>query len=185
VSYKPKENPKKKENHQEPREGNAPSARAPATAQGELWTKAKGKEERGHPRKEEREGSQEASQEFERFWTIYPKRDGTNPRKPAESKFRSLVEHKVSPEVMIRGAQRYADSVADMEGPERRYIMQAITFLNQEGWRDEYRKPEGRPSFRDLAEELRGNGHDHGDDDHSPAAEFDLDLPADAWSRMQ
>jgi hypothetical protein len=126
--------------------------------------------------------------QFERFWSAYPRRDGNNPRKPAADKFRSLVEkHKISPEKIIRGAQRYAASVAEMEGPERRYIMQAITWLNREGWRDEYRKRERNKSYAELADEIRSSSSFEEWANGSPSSEgltdFDIDLASDEWTR--
>jgi hypothetical protein len=125
---------------------------------------------------------------FDRFWAIYPERDGTNPRKPAFEKFKSLVEkNKISPEAIIQGAQRYAASVADLEGQDRKYIKQAITWLNQHGWKDQYRKRESNKGYSAMAEELlnssqsfeqwtNGNGSD--------PIDADLDLAPDEWVRQ-
>jgi MarR family len=136
------------------------------------------KEASGCPNKEASEAS------FERFWQAYPKRDGSNPRKPAADKFKSLIErHKVSPEAIVRGAQRYAESVEELEGQERRYIKQAITFLNQDGWKDEHPKRERNRSYMEMADDMRaerlgmaGNGHD----DAQPP-DFDFDLGTDDY----
>jgi hypothetical protein len=142
--------------------------------------------------------------QFERFWSAYPKRDGSNPRKPAADKFRSLLEkHNVSPEEIIRGAQRYSASVADKEGPERRYIAQAITWLNQERWKDEHRKPERYMSGAEYADQLRREAAAERGEEHvselqriqdevfgeSPTSDLpdpdlaDLDLSPDQWMR--
>jgi hypothetical protein len=122
--------------------------------------------------------------QFELFWSIYPQRVGTNLRKPAFIKFKSLVEkEKVSPEIIIRGAQRYAASVADLEGSNRKYIKQAVTWLNQEGWTGEYRKPE-RPiwwnsGLQAIHDEVFGADPAEGPDPNLA----DIDLAPDEWTR--
>ena len=87
--------------------------------------------------------SGDSEEAFDRFWAVYPQRDGGNPRKPAADFFRALVRRGVDPEEIISGARRYAASVADIE--DRWFIAQAKTWLNQERWRDEYRKSAQKP----------------------------------------
>jgi hypothetical protein len=45
---------------------------------------------------------------FEEFWRAYPRRDGPNPRKPAEQKFNALAKTGVDPDVMIQAAKSLA-----------------------------------------------------------------------------
>ena len=149
------------------------------------------KKGRGHPRKKASKASQPSQEQleelFERFWAVYPKRDGTNPRKPAADKFQALVvKRKISPEAIINGARRYATSVEELEGTERRYIMQAITWLNKEGWNDQYRKRESHswlndsPELRRIHDELFGESPTSDLPDPNLA---DLDLTPDEWTR--
>ncbi|MBR1236860.1 hypothetical protein [Bradyrhizobium sp. AUGA SZCCT0182] len=55
---------------------------------------------------------------FDAFWSEYPRRDGPNPRKPAEQRFDALVKSGLDPEFGTR------------------FIPQAITWLNQQRWSD-------------------------------------------------
>jgi hypothetical protein len=73
---------------------------------------------------------------FVRFWSAYPKRDGSNPRKPAQTKFEKLVRDGADPEAIIAGATRYADELAAQNKLNTVYVAQAKTWLHQERWRD-------------------------------------------------
>ena len=75
---------------------------------------------------------------FERFWQVYPKREGSNPKEPAARKFKTFVAGGVDPEAIIGGAEAYARSVV---GTEPRFIAQAVTWLGQMRWRDEHHPP--------------------------------------------
>lgn len=77
-----------------------------------------------------------ASVEFEEFWKAYPRRDGPNPRKPAEQKFNALVQTGVDPAVMIAAAKRLASDEAKRGNVGTRFIPQAMTWLNQQRWTD-------------------------------------------------
>lgn len=71
---------------------------------------------------------------FERFWEAYPKRDGSNPRKPAEQKFR-IATRRVDPETIISAARAYAEDQRKRHGGKRSpYTKQASVWLNQECW---------------------------------------------------
>jgi hypothetical protein len=73
---------------------------------------------------------------FEDFWKAYPRRDGPNPRSPAEKKFRALVKSGVDPEMMIGAASALASSEAAKGNIGTRFIPQAMTWLNQQRWAD-------------------------------------------------
>lgn len=115
------------------------------------------------------------------FWPDYPKRSGSNPRQPAEAKFVRICETGVDPADIVAGVRRYAASVA--EG-DPKFVKQAITWLNQHCWTDDFtpaaparangaragplfERPEPRhPAFAardeilaEIAEERRRNGH--------------------------
>ncbi|MET4184944.1 hypothetical protein ABIB94_007073 [Bradyrhizobium sp. JR7.2] len=71
---------------------------------------------------------------FEEFWKAYPRREGPNPRKPAEQKFNALAKTGVDPAMMIAAVKRMATEQARDVGT--RFIPQAITWLNQQRWSD-------------------------------------------------
>jgi len=93
-----------------------------------------------------------SSATFDVFWECYPKRDGENPKKPAKVKFERLVNAGVDPEDIIVGAQRYARQTMDKEP---KFICQAITWLNQERWKDENWVAEPQISPAQFAAQLR------------------------------
>jgi uncharacterized protein YdaU (DUF1376 family) len=70
---------------------------------------------------------------FAEFWIAYPRREGSNPRKPAKLIFDRLVARGVDPQRLIDAAKALA-----VEHPTpTRFIPQATTFLNQERFDDE------------------------------------------------
>ena len=74
--------------------------------------------------------------DFEEFWKAYPRRDGPNPRKPAEQKFNALVKTGVDPAIMIARAKKLAADEAGRGNVGTRFIPQAVTWLNQQRWAD-------------------------------------------------
>lgn len=73
---------------------------------------------------------------FEEFWRAFPRRDGPNPRKPAEQKFSALVRTGVDPDLMIKAAKQLAADEARRSNVGTRFIPQAMTWLNQQRWAD-------------------------------------------------
>jgi uncharacterized protein YdaU (DUF1376 family) len=78
---------------------------------------------------------------FEKFWDAYPQRKGANPRKPAKEKFEKLVRDGADPNEIIRAAKRYTVALASEQKIDTVYVAQAVTWLNQERWRDDMPKP--------------------------------------------
>lgn len=76
------------------------------------------------------------SDRFDDFWQEYPRRDGPNPRKPAEQKFASLVKSGLDPQTMIEGAKKLASDERSRGNIGTRFIPQAVTWLNQQRWSD-------------------------------------------------
>lgn len=72
--------------------------------------------------------------EFERFWSAYPKRDGSNPKKTAREKYWRARDNGVSAELLEGAARAYASSLGDKVATQ--YVAQAVTWLNQERWHD-------------------------------------------------
>jgi len=75
-----------------------------------------------------------ASDFFEDFWLVFPKREGSNPKKPARDRFHRLVAKGHDPLKLIDAARELS-----REHPSpTRFVPQAITWLNQERFeRDE------------------------------------------------
>lgn len=91
-----------------------------------------------------------ADAEFAAFWAAYPKRPN-NPKQPAIRKYvhaRQVL--KVSHETLVNGAKAYAASRA---GEDPRYTAQAVTWLNQRRWDDEYVSPAEAKKPEPLADE--------------------------------
>jgi hypothetical protein len=65
---------------------------------------------------------------FEDFWLVYPRREGSNPKKPASDRFLRLVAKGHDPHKLIDAARDFAK-----EHPSpTRFVPQAVTWLNQE-----------------------------------------------------
>lgn len=77
-----------------------------------------------------------ASDRFAEFWSAYPRRDGPNPRKPAEQRFTALVKSGVDPGMMIEAAKKLAVDEAARGNVGTRFIPQAVTWLSQQRWAD-------------------------------------------------
>lgn len=80
---------------------------------------------------------------FPAFWSAYPKRKGANPKDKAKEKFIAACIKEGSAEKIMAGAKAYAKQAkADgiIKGP---YVAQAVTWLNQKRWNDEYGEPKG------------------------------------------
>lgn len=75
---------------------------------------------------------------FDEFWNVYPKRDGSNPRKPACQKFANAIKRGVDPQQIIAGARAYSLHCQSKQITGTAYVAQAVTWLNQERWNDEY-----------------------------------------------
>lgn len=74
---------------------------------------------------------------FETFWQSYPKRQGSNPKKPAKEKFIKLVKSGISADEITKGAREYAQQQQSLGHLDTPYVAQATTWLNQERWKDQ------------------------------------------------
>jgi hypothetical protein len=104
--------------------------------------------EEGGGKREEKEVKQKVSRsvadatrpgehpKFEEFWRSFPRRDGPNPRKPAEQKFSALTKTGVDPETMVAGAKQLAIDESRRGNVGTRFIPQAVTWLSQQRWSD-------------------------------------------------
>ena len=71
------------------------------------------------------------SNEFERFWSIYPKKVE---KKPAYKAFKTCLKNKHDIETIIKGTEKYALQV---KNTDKTYIKNPATFLNRESFIDE------------------------------------------------
>lgn len=74
---------------------------------------------------------------FDEFWEVFPKRDGPNPRKPAEQKFCALVKTGVDPDLLIAAVKQLAADQTRRGNVGTRFVPQAITWLSEERWADQ------------------------------------------------
>lgn len=81
-----------------------------------------------------------AQAEFDEFWAAYPKRSPhSNPKHPAKLKFvNARTRLNVSHETLMAAVKGYAAAVA---GKNPEMIAQAVTWLNQRRWEEEYEAP--------------------------------------------
>lgn len=76
----------------------------------------------------------DADQDFQKFREVYPKREGANPWQPARKSFLKALKAGATVEEIISGAKRFA--AAERERINTPYIPQAVTWLNQQRWKD-------------------------------------------------
>lgn len=91
-------------------------------------------------KKESKSSGIRASEWFEKFWLVYPKRLGGNPRKPAQDQFTIALKNGHDPEVIIRGAEGYAAECKKSNIVGTAYVAHARTWLRQQRWND-YQQP--------------------------------------------
>jgi hypothetical protein len=73
---------------------------------------------------------------FERFWSAYPTRLGSNPKTPARMKFQKLVAGGENANAIISGATAYASQQRSAGKVGTEYIAMSVTWLNQRRWED-------------------------------------------------
>lgn len=73
---------------------------------------------------------------FDDFWAAYPsRRPHANPKAPARRKFESLVKSGVDPCEIVAGTNGYKAALGSAD-TDPMFVCQAITYPNQERWRD-------------------------------------------------
>jgi hypothetical protein len=73
---------------------------------------------------------------FDAFMQAYPRRDGANPRKPAEKKYNALVRSGADEQLLIDEARTFAAQESARGNTGTRFIPMAVTWLNQERFSD-------------------------------------------------
>lgn len=74
--------------------------------------------------------------EFERFWEVYPKRSGANPKGAALTSFRRRIKEGADPETLIGAAGAYARWCSAQNLVGTPYVKQAVSWLSPtyRGW---------------------------------------------------
>lgn len=87
--------------------------------------------------------------EFEQWWTVFPKRVGKGTAKRAWQ----IVIHKkiATPRQLIEGAMRYA---AERDGKDPQFTKHPATWINSHGWLDESAASSSRGSLFEVISEL-------------------------------
>jgi hypothetical protein len=80
---------------------------------------------------------------FEEFWAEYPKRDGSNPKKPALKVYEQAVKSGTDEQTIIDGAKRYRADLRRRGQEGTQYVAQAVTWLRQARWTDDLPAPGG------------------------------------------
>lgn len=73
---------------------------------------------------------------FEEFWTAYPRRKGSNPKRPAREKWEKATQ-KIHYQELLALTIRFALRMEAEETIGTPFVPQATTWLNQERWTDE------------------------------------------------
>jgi hypothetical protein len=92
---------------------------------------------------------------FEDFWRAFPRRDGPNPRRPAERQFHALVAAGVDPAMLIAAARRFAAAEAAKHTVGTRFVPQAMTWLAQERFADHVVDSAAGARTLDIAEAVK------------------------------
>lgn len=81
--------------------------------------------------------------EFEELWSIYPRRDGANPKLPAYKKWLQIKNAGTDPKEIIAGVRGYSAAASKKIGTE--FIATMLVFLNQRRWEQYLRGSTGPP----------------------------------------
>lgn len=82
---------------------------------------------------------------WERFLSVYPKRDGDRGVSPGKAKFRIRVRDGVDPDEIVRGAEGYRSHCRGRGIEGTSFVKRIPAFLNQETWK-EYLAPAQGPN---------------------------------------
>ena len=78
--------------------------------------------------------AREVAKKFSEFWSVYPKRTGSNRKSPAEKAFVSAVNAGADPDQIIVATRKFAAAEAANVGTP--FIPMAVTWLHQKGWEE-------------------------------------------------
>jgi hypothetical protein len=136
--------------------------------------------------KEETEAEASVLSGFDEFWSVFPKRNGSNSRKNAEGRYRSAIKAGVSPSLIIGGAKRYASHCASTGKAGTVFVKMAEAWLNGRLWESAYADepttgPPVRRTFGQIARESAAEIAGYRDEPDRQADEYSgptLDLVA-------
>ncbi|WP_141339717.1 hypothetical protein [Bradyrhizobium sp. USDA 3458] len=74
---------------------------------------------------------------FDEFWSEYPRRGGSNPRKAALGVYQQAVKSGADEQAIIDGAKRYRADLRKQQQEGSKYVAQAVTWLRQCRWEDD------------------------------------------------
>lgn len=105
----------------------------------------------GHSTIEQDKTVRVSSAEFEKLWSLYPRKEG---KKEAMAAYQRAIKHGTTTETIEEGINRYNKHIRDCR-IEKRYIKKGSTYFNQESWNDVYDDAEptatGKKSSYDLS----------------------------------
>ena len=105
----------------------------------------------GHSTIEQDKPVRVSSAEFEKLWSMYPRKEG---KKEAMAAYQRAIKHGTTTETIEEGINRYNKHIRDCR-IEKRYIKKGSTYFNQESWNDVYDDAEptatGKKSSYDLS----------------------------------
>lgn len=88
----------------------------------------------GHSTIEQDKPVRVSSAEFERLWSLYPRKEG---KKEAMAAYQRAIKHGTTVETIEDGINRYVKHIKDCN-IERQYIKKGSTYFRQEAWNDVY-----------------------------------------------
>lgn len=97
------------------------------------------------------------SRAFERFWEVYPKREGSNRKSPALKAFTAAVRAGADPEQIISAAKKFSEREAKNIGT--RFIPMAVTWLHQSGWDEFQPGPNDAAKQAAIDEQMKARGY--------------------------
>ena len=85
--------------------------------------------------------------DFQTFWTLKPKRKGSNPKFVARKSFEKLVRSGVDPSLIIQGVRQWANQEKENKKLDTEFVPMAVTWLNQRRFEDYEDQTEYAPMF--------------------------------------
>lgn len=76
----------------------------------------------------------EVGEWFQKIRSVFPRRKGNNPVKPAEDRFRAKVKAGARPEDVFKAAQKFAKECATEGIAGTKYTPRLVSWLGQEAW---------------------------------------------------
>ena len=94
------------------------------------------------------------TEDFNTFWEQYPPRSGDNPKQPAFKSFEKAIKEGIPASDIISGAVRYTE-FCKITVEDRKMVCQAVTWLNQHRWENDYDVTKAMPNSKEDAKVIR------------------------------